>query len=150
MSERTSAPLDGAAAPPHTLAMAIETWHHGTHHPELPRHEGLCLAGGGSDRGYYAASEYARVRGGADATVYEVQVDLAGLTVEVIEVDVRACRDADHWPGDTEQERAALVARGVDAIIYDDACVTRAHRTLRLLSPRALAAIVAVDAYEPA
>lgn len=42
------------------------TAHHGTHHPDLPLIQGLCLAVGGLDDGYRAASRYAQRVGGAD------------------------------------------------------------------------------------
>ena len=51
-------------------------------------------------------------------------------------------RDEVEYPGDSESERAALIADGVDAIVYDDETETgRQHRCLRLLSARALAAV---------
>lgn len=126
----------------------MTTAHHGTHHETLPLHAGVCFALGGHDDGFLAASEYARVHGGE--WVHEVEIALDGLTVRHLEIDVRACRDADHFPCDSAREIAAFIAEGVDAVAYDDACHTLAHRTIRLLSARALAAVTYVAGYDPA
>jgi hypothetical protein len=123
--------------------------HHGTRHADLPRHPGLCLTIGGDS--YRAASEYARAATdrAADRTVFEVQIDLADLVIEEVEVDPRECWDRNEWPCDRAEDIAAMLARGVDAIRFADATVTgRKHQTIRLLSERALAAIGAVEAYE--
>lgn len=121
--------------------------HHGTRRSELPCHSGLCVAVGGWDDGYEAASDYARAAGG-DPTVHEVTIDLSGLVVETVEVDRGECWDDNTWPGDDDRDE--YLARGVDAIRFADATHTgQEHDTLRLLSERALAAIVSVEAYEP-
>lgn len=116
--------------------------YHGTHHEDLPRHPGLCLT-----PDFAAASEYARVRDGE--WVHEVVVDLTGMVVEEVEIDLRTCREADHFPGDTAAELAEFAARGVDLIAYDDCCLTRAHRTYRIVSERALAALTYEGGYDP-
>lgn len=129
--------------------MSTTTAHHGTRHADLPRHPGLCLVIGGDS--YQAASEYARAATDrtADRTVFEVVVDLAGLTIETVECNPRECWDRNEWPCDRTEDVAAMLARGVDAVRFTDATVTgRKHDTLRLLSDRALAAIGAVEAYE--
>lgn len=116
--------------------------YHGTHHEDLPRHPGLCLT-----PDFAAASEYARVRDGE--WVHEATLDLTDLVLETLEVDVRACREADHFPGDTAAELAAFAARGIDVIVYDDCCLTRAHRTYRIVSERALVALTYEGGYDP-
>jgi hypothetical protein len=128
------------------------TGHHGTRHRTLPKHPGLCIAVGGSDDGYLAASDYAiAATTRDDAYVFEVVVAGGELCIEEIEVDPRACWDSASWPCDTEEEISSAVARGVDAILFHDATATgRQHRTLRLLSARAMAAIVTVERYAPA
>jgi hypothetical protein len=51
-------------------------------------------------------------------------------------------RDDNEWPCDRDSQIAEYVARGIDAIIFDDASGNGAeHKTLRLLSDRALAAV---------
>lgn len=131
------------------MPAAETTAHHGTHHTSLPLVSGLCLAVGGSDDGYTAASEYAKRSGGE--YVFEVSIDLAGLTVREVEVDAAALlRTGDDYPGDSARERAALIAEGVDAIAFADECCGRAHRTLRLISDRALAAVTLTGTFDPA
>jgi hypothetical protein len=122
--------------------------HHGTHHADLPLHSGLCLAYGGRDDGYRAASAYARRVAGEH--VFEVDVDLTGLVVVDLPVDVRACYESDEWPGDTAASRRALLAAGADAVAYADECLGCSHRTIRLLSDRALAAVRVTGVYDPA
>lgn len=123
--------------------------HHGTHHENLPFVSGLCLAAGGHDDGYAAASRYARRAGGE--WVHEVSVDLDGLVVRELEVDAaELLRTGDDYPCDHARERLALVAAGVDAVVYSDEVLGVAHRTVRLLSPRALAAVTIVGAFDPA
>lgn len=127
----------------------MATAHHGTHHEDLPLVAGLCLALGGHDDGFAAASRYARRAGGE--WVHEVTLDLAGLTVREVEVDVAALvREGHDYPGDSAREVAALLAEGVDALAYDDEVLGVAHRTIRLLSARALEAISYVAGYDPA
>lgn len=119
---------------------------HGTRHPALPRHPGLCLVLGRN--GQAAAQDYARAatERASERRVFEVDLDLDGLTVEEIEVDPRECWDRAEWPCDRAEDVAAMLARGVDAITFRDATETGCqHSTLRLLSERALAAIVAAD-----
>jgi hypothetical protein len=69
-------------------------------------------------------------------------MDLDGLEVREVEF-TREMYDNNAWPGDTARERAALIAEGVDVLVYDD-CDTRGRvsRTVRLLSPAALARVV--------
>ncbi len=123
--------------------------HHGTHHDALPLVPGLCLAVGGPDDGYRAASAYARRADGEQ--VFEVEVALDGLVVLELEVDAaELLRTGDDYPGDTAASRAALAARGVDAILFDDEVCGIAHRTLRLISDRALVAVREVGCYDPA
>lgn len=110
------------------------TYYHGGANINL--HSGLCLVD--CDR---AAADYAEGRGGE---VVEVEVDLSGLNVVEVEV-TRAMIDEQSFPGDTKAERAALLADGVDAIEYDDMTPEgRTHRTLRLISAAALAAVTTV------
>ena len=118
------------------------TLYHGTHHADLPRHIGLSLT-----PDFSAAREYARVREGE--WIHEVTLDLDGLTVEEIEVDLRACRDSDCWPGDSARDLRDYAARGVDVIVFDDCCHAQAHRTYRLVSERALAALTYEGGYDP-
>lgn len=125
----------------------IVTAHHGTHHPELPLVPGLCLAVGGMDDGYRAASRYASRCGGE--WVHEVELDLTGLVVREVEVDVAALlRTGGDFPGDTDA--TAYLAEGVDVLAFDDEVLGVPHRTLRLLSARALAALTVTGAYDPA
>ena len=111
----------------------MATYYHGTHHSDLPIHAGLCLTDSRS-----AAECY------GDA-IHSVEIDLAGLAVERLYFDRDELRQmwADNaWPCDTDAEIAEYVARGVDAIVFDDATESGAeHKTLRLLSDRALAAV---------
>lgn len=110
----------------------------------------MSLALGGGDDGYRAASDYARAAG-SDATVFEVALDVTDLEVEDLEIDRRACWDANEWPCDRAEELAAYVARGVDAIRFTDATERgREHVTIRLLSERALAALTEAGGFEPA
>jgi hypothetical protein len=109
----------------------MATYYHGGNGINL--HSGLCLVD--DER---AAGDYAEGRGGE---VVEVEVDLSGLNVVEVEV-TREMIDNQDFPGDTAKGRAAMVADGVDAIKYDDMTPEgRTHRTLRLLSPKALAAV---------
>ena len=109
----------------------MSTYYHGSRN-EIALHEGICLV----DREDVAAV-YAR---GGDVST--VTIDLSGLTVEEVEV-TDEMRDEVEYPGDRAEDRADMVARGVDAIVYDDETETgRQHRCLRLLSPAALAAVV--------
>ncbi len=122
--------------------------HHGTHHEDLPLVSGLCLALGGPDDGFTAASRYAQ-RAGGD-WVHEVTIDLDSLVIRELVVDVAALlRTGNDYPCDHQSERDALVTEGVDAIAYDDEVLGIAHRTVRLLSARALVAITYVAGYDP-
>jgi len=122
------------------------TAYHGTHHEHLPLVSGLCLAL--ADDGFSAASKYARLADGE--WVHEATVDLTDLVVLEVEVDVaELLRTGDDYPCDSQSERDALVREGVDAIAYDDEVQGVAHRTLRLLSGRALAAVTHIAAYDP-
>ncbi len=122
--------------------------HHGTHHEDLPLVLGLCLALGGSDDGFTAASRYAQRASGE--WVHEVTIDLDSLVIRELVVNVAALLQAgDDYPCDHQSERDALVAEGVDAVSYDDEVLGVAHRTVRLLSARALAAVTYVAGYDP-
>lgn len=123
----------------------IVTAYHGTHHEDLPSHPGVCFCIGRTAR--EAAKEYAQVRGGE--WVHEVEIDLDGLVVEEVGVDVAQCRRDDSWPCDSAREVADYVARGIDAVVFDDVCHSVAHRTIRLLSARALAAVEYLGGYDP-
>jgi len=108
----------------------VSTYYHGSRNG-IALHSGVCLV----DREDVAAA-YAR---GGDVDV--VTIDMSGLAVREVEVTDEQ-RDEVEYPGDSESERAALIADGVDAIVYDDETETgRQHRCLRLLSARALAAV---------
>lgn len=108
----------------------MSTYYHGSRNG-LTLHEGVCLVNRED-----VAESYAR---GGD--VVAVDVALSGLVVEDVDV-TDEMRDEVEYPGDRAEDRAAFLARGVDAIIYDDETETgRQHRCLRLLSPRALAAV---------
>lgn len=123
--------------------------HHGTHHAALPLHSGLCLAVGGIDDGYRAASEYARRADGEQ--VFEISIDLDGLVVRSLDLDIaELLRVGGDYPGDTAASRAALLAEGLDAIAYDDECLGLTHRTVRLLSARALERVLVTGVYDPA
>lgn len=116
------------------------TYYHGGARTRL--HSGVCLVDDPR-----AAWDYAQGRG---ARVDEIEVDLADLNVVEAEV-TRAMIDAQEFPGDTSAEREALIAEGIDAIEYDDMSPEgRTHRTLRLLSPLALASARVVTTYREA
>ncbi len=105
---------------------------HGTDHDTLPLHAGLCLA---DDED--AASTYGE-------NVHEVTLDLDGLTVEEVEIDLAAIkRDGEDYPADSASDRATYLARGVDIIVYSDIADRLGggaeHLTYRILSDRALA-----------
>jgi hypothetical protein len=111
----------------------MATYYHGTHHSDLPIHAGLCLTPSED-----AAADYG-------SNVHSVEIDLGGLNVERLwfsDEEIRQMRDDNEWPCDRDSQIAEYVARGVDAIIFDDASGNGAeHKTLRLLSDRALAAV---------
>src|SRR5574343_572767 len=87
-------------------------------------HSGLCLC----DEDYIAA-RYASGRGDK---VVAVEIDLDGLVDREVEV---TDRDNIRYPGDTEAERAALIADGVDYITYADEDPNGGqHTTVRLIS----------------
>lgn len=122
--------------------------HHGTHHASLPLHAGLCLAVGDDD-GYRAASAYARRAGGE--FVFEVSIDMADMTVVEVDIDpAELLRTGDDYPGDSAAARAEYLASGVDILAYDDEVLGIPHRTLRLLSDRALAAVSVTGEFDPA
>ena len=105
---------------------------HGTDHDTLPLHTGLCLADDEDAAGTYGK------------TIHEVELDLDGLTVEEVDIDLAAVkRDGEDYPADTESDRATYLARGVDVIVFDDIADRLGggteHRTYRILSDRALA-----------
>ena len=128
---------------------ANTTAHHGTHHEDLPLVTGLCLAVGGDDDGFTAASRYARRCDGE--WVHEVSIDMTDLVVREVACDPASLlRNGGEYPGDSARERAALVADGVDVLAFADEVTGHAHRTLRLVSARALAAVTVIAAYDPA
>lgn len=107
------------------------TLYHGTDHDELPVHAGLCLADDEDAAGTYGEQ------------VFEVALDLDGLTVEEVEIDLAAIkRYGEDYPADSARDRAAYLARGVDIIVYSDIADRLGggseHLTYRILSDRAL------------
>ena len=98
----------------------------------LDIHDGLCLADSEE-----IAEEYAEGRGGM---VFALELP---SSLEVREVEMsREDRDDMNYPGDRAAERRALEADGVDVIMYDDETPNgRQHRTYRLVSARAVAAL---------
>lgn len=113
---------------------AAITLFHGTDHDALPVHSGLCLADDEDAAGTYGEH------------VFEVELDLDGLTVEDVEIDLSAIkRDGEDYPADSARDRAAYLARGVDVITYSDIADRLGggseHITYRILSARALARI---------
>ena len=111
----------------------ITLWH-GTDHDDLPVHSGLCLA---DDED--AAASYGD-------QVFEIEIDLDGLVVEEVEIDLGAIkRDGEDYPADGAADRARYLARGVDVIVFADIADRlgggREHPTYRLLSAAALARI---------
>ena len=105
---------------------------------KLVAHSGLCLT-----ESFDAAVAYSAGRGD---TVHAVDMDLDGLEIRHVRI-TREMVDSDSYPGDTARERAELIEDGVDVVTYDDCDpMGRTSRTVRLLSPAALALVV--DAYE--
>jgi hypothetical protein len=101
-----------------------ETMYHGNG-DELALHEGLCL----TDDARIAA-EYAYGDGGV---VHTIEVDLTGLAVCEVEGYDRSENSA---PGDD------LTQWDADVIVYTDETINgRPHRTWRLMSAAALAAV---------
>ena len=116
--------------------MPTLTLFHGTDHDALPIHSGMCLADDEDAAGTYGEN------------VYEVALNLDGLTVEEVEIDLAAIkRDGEDYPADSASDRAAYLARGVDIIVYSDIADRLGggseHLTYRILSERALARIAA-------
>lgn len=102
--------------------------HHGAH-TRFALHLGLCVTDD---------EDVARVYGGK-GELATVSVALDGLTVvEVPGYD----RETDEAPGDRAADRAAIAATGADVLVFDDEDARgRSHRTWRLVSDRALAAV---------
>ena len=116
-----------------TTAKTLTLWH-GTDHDALPIHAGLCLADDEDAAGTYGTQ------------VFEIELDLDGLTVEDVEIDLAAIkRDGEDYPADSARDRTAYLARGVDVITYSDIADRLGggskHITYRILSARALARI---------
>lgn len=114
-------------------ATNITLWH-GTDHDALPVHAGLCLADDEDAAGTYGEQ------------VFEVELDIDGLTIEEVEIDLRSIkRNGEDYPADTASDRARFIARGVDVLVYSDIADRRGggseHLTYRILSDRALARI---------
>ena len=112
--------------------MPTLTLFHGTDHDNLPLHTGLCLADDEDAAGTYGK------------TIHEVELDLDGLTVEEVDIDLAAVkRDGEDYPADSASDRATYLARGVDIIVYSDIADRLGggaeHLTYRILSDRALA-----------
>ena len=104
------------------------TLYHGTR-SALTLHAGLCLANREA-----SAAAYGR-------DVHTLTLDASALTVREMAI-TQDMIDAQDFPADTAAEVASLVAEGVDAIAYDDMDPNGGtHRTIRLLSARALAAV---------
>lgn len=117
------------------------TGYHGTSRNDWALHVGACLATD-SDIAENYATEWAT--SSRPARVFEVQVDLDGLSVVEAEP---GDRDNQDWAGDSAASIAAYVAAGADVITYEDEDYRgRSHETYRLVSERALAAakVVAV------
>ncbi len=107
--------------------------HHGAH-ARFALHLGLCLAEERSTARRYA---------GRSEIVAEVDLDIAGLTVERVAAYDRNANDA---AGDTEADLTALAARGVDVLVYgDEDPHGQSHETYRIVSARALAALTVVS-----
>lgn len=102
---------------------------HGAHR-SFASHLGLCLTDD---------EDVARTYG-SRGELATVSLDLSSLTVvEVAGYD----RETNEAPGDRESDRAALVAAGADVLVFDDEDERgRSHRTWRLVSERAIAALV--------
>jgi hypothetical protein len=96
----------------------------------LSMHAGLCLADEESIAAAYA---------GRSGDVYTVEMAWDGLTVRTVEaLDMGSVAAR----GDSAADIAALVAEGVDVLVYEDQAPHGAtHTTYRLLSARALAAL---------
>jgi hypothetical protein len=108
--------------------------YHGTTRTEFPRHVGLCLCESAQTAAHYA---------GPSGTVYAVEIDedaLDWVTVDGYD------RDTNEAPAD--RNPAALAAEhGVEAVWFSDEDPhQRAHDTLRLLTPAAVAAIISATA----
>lgn len=107
-----------------------ETMYHGNRAETLALHQDLCLAD--DDR---IAAEYAYGDGG---TVHTVEINLTGLWV--VEVD-GFDRDDNFAPGDDHTEFEA------DVLVFDDETINgQPHRTWRLMSDAALAAVSIIGA----
>ena len=103
------------------------TFFHGTKRT-LTAHAGLCLTDDVT-----AAATYGR------GQAYRLTLDLNGLTSRSYSVS-RADIDNGDYPCDTDEQVAALVADGVDYIVYNDVTEQgREHDCYRLLSPAAVA-----------
>lgn len=117
------------------------TGYHGTSQASWDIHVGACLATDEDVAANYAAEWATAARPGR---VFQVEIDLAGLTV----VEAAAGdRDAATWAGDSAASVAAYVAAGADVLVYDDEDYRgRSHETYRLVSERAMASarVVAV------
>jgi hypothetical protein len=117
----------------------MDTLYHATTRTDWAPHSGACLCS--SEQ---AAIESAEIHGG-EVRLYQVQIDLSGLTVS--DRSGECDRDSQTWPGDRAASRAALIADGVDVVTYEDECASgRALICTRLLSDAALAAVV--ECYE--
>lgn len=110
------------------------TLYHTTRRTNHTSHIGMCLT---DDRG----ANYGR-------RLYAAELP-AGLVVRSVR-PVADAYDTQTWPGDTEEECAALAADGVDVIRYDGDADERGreHTTYRLVSAAAVAAVVLVDVTE--
>lgn len=110
------------------------SFYHGTHRDEMVLHEGLCLT---------TSEDVAARYAGMNGTVYTVRLETASLNVvEVPGYD----HDTNEAPADDDAYRAALAAEGADVLRYEDEDDTgRVHVCYRLVSDRALAAIVATE-----
>ena len=105
--------------------MTTETYYHGTRR-EMAIYAGICLTSSERSAKTYGA-------------VHEVGLDLDGLVVRDVDGYDRERNEA---RADSAADLAALVADGVDALIYEDEDEHgRQHDCIRLISARALAAI---------
>lgn len=119
--------------------MRTETLYHGSHRNThgLVVHTGLCLTLDDSAAVHYA---------GRDGATYEVEIDLSGLTVrEVPGYD----HDTNDCPADHDDFCERMAAEGADVLRYEDEDERgRRHECYRLISDRALAAIITSTTYD--
>ncbi len=78
-------------------------------------------------------------------SVHTMIISLDDMVVCHINNDVSVCWDSNDWPCDNDDDLSAMAAEGVDLITYSDGTETGAeHMTFRIISQRALDALVAI------